>query len=64
MRRFLCWMFGHKWEVTARDVWIEIRSDYSGYPGREEPYGDFIRCSRCGEPDPLWDSPPYPDEEG
>lgn len=60
---FLCWLLGHRWVVTAKDVWIYIRTDFSGYPGHKEPWGDFVRCSRCNAPDPLWGGLYYPDEE-
>ena len=62
MRRLLCWLFGHRWKITAHP-WIEIHCDYSGEPGRLEPWGNFVRCQRCGAPDPLWDYSWFPDEE-
>lgn len=60
LRGFLCWLFGHHWEPSPNEM---ILLSVPGDGGDYEPYGVFVRCSRCGEPDPLWPYDWYPDEE-
>lgn len=55
----ICRLFGHRWEPSPNEeIWFY---DREGNP--TEPYGVFVRCQRCGEPDPSWPFSWYPDEE-
>ena len=58
IKRLLCRLLGHRWEVTVESIWT------TDWYGEGQPWGDFVRCSRCGAPDPSWTGPFYPDEEG
>ena len=58
--RFLCWLFGHKWQPSPNEEqYVAMPND----PGDIQPWGIFVRWSRCGQPDPYWPFKCYPDEE-
>ena len=59
IKRFLCWLLGHNWQPSPNEmIWLD---DCEGNP--VEPWGVFVRCQRCGAPDPSWEGDWYPDEE-
>jgi len=42
-RRFLCWVFGHRWRVVCRDVWRHMALVHAFTRAGEE-----CVCERCG----------------
>ena len=56
----VCSLLGHRWRPSPNvEQYISSPCD----PTDVQPWGIFVRCTRCHKPDPLWTSPRYPDEE-
>ena len=58
--RLICTLFGHRWQPSLdHEQHVAMPDD----PGDIQPWGVFVRCTRCGQPDPYWPFDWYPDEK-